>query len=177
MPAEDTPTRSYPVLRHGLAAQGGGDMDPAIDSVWFAEWRREITGALREIRRDHSDALKGVDLRLVGIESRLNEGDSTIRKHEDQLAELIDQTAEHDKRLGMVEAHQIDAIVARLTVLEEERRDRRATEEAARHQAKAAKASLLVRSRDALVISAAGAVGLALIGMLGWLLTTYAKAK
>jgi chromosome segregation ATPase len=172
---EDTPTRPYPVLRHGLEAEAGAD-GKAIDSVWFAEWRREITAALREIRRDHTESLKGIEARLSGIENRLNDGDSTIRKHDDQILELIDQAAEHGRRLGAVEAHQIDAIVARVSVLEEDRRDRRAADDAARQAAKAAKSSLWVRSRDAAVISAAGAVGLTIVGVLGWLVSLYVKA-
>lgn len=175
MAGEDTPTRPYPVLRHGLDAAAGDD-GKAIDSVWFAEWRREITAALRELRRDHNESLKGVEARLGGIENRLNDGDSTIRKHDDQILELIDQAAEHEKRIGLVEAHQIDAIVARLSVLEEDRRDRRAADEAARQVAKVAKSSLWVRSRDAAVISAGSAIGLTIIGVLGWLVSLYVKA-
>ncbi len=173
MAGEDTPTRPYPILRQGLEATADGGKP--VDSVWFAEWRREIMAALREIRHDHSDSLKGVEVRLGGIENRLNDGDSTIRKHDHQIVELIDQVVEHEKRLGLVEAHQIDAIVSRLAVLEEDRRDRRAADEASRQAAKAAKASLGVRARDAAVISAAGGVGLTIVGVLGWLITLYAK--
>jgi hypothetical protein len=172
---EETPTRPYPILREGLQLGGASEGKP-VDSVWFAEWRREITTALRDIRRDHSDALKGIEVRLGGIENRLNDGDSTIKKHGNQLVELIDQAAEHERRIGAVEAHQLDAIAARLAVLEEDRRNRTAATEAARQQAKEAKGSLWIRSRDALVISAAGGVGLAIIGLVGWLITLYAKA-
>lgn len=173
MADEETPTRPYPILRHGLEAPGG-DAKP-VDSVWFAEWRREITTALRDIRRDHSDALKGIEIRLGGIENRLNDGDSTIAKHGAQLLELIDQAAEHDRRLTVVEAHRLDAIAARLNLLEAERTQRLAHDQASLEAAKAAKGSLLIRSRDALVVSAAGGVGLAIIAFLGWLISTYAK--
>jgi ElaB/YqjD/DUF883 family membrane-anchored ribosome-binding protein len=176
MPHDDqTPTRPYPVIRSHLEIPGALDGKP-VDSVWFYEWRREIAAALRDLRKDHQEALKGVEVRLGGIEGRLNEGDSTIRKHEHQLTELIDEAAEVDKRLRIVEAHQFDAIVARLTALEDDRRERRASEKAESQQAKAIKASLWVRSRDAAVIAAAGAVGLAIVGLGGWLISLYARS-
>ena len=66
--------------------------------------------------------------------------------------------------------------MARLTALEDDRRERRASEKAESQQAKAIKASLWVRSRDAAVIAAAGAVGLAIVGLGGWLISLYARS-
>jgi len=179
MPDEDqTPTRPYEALRQPI---GGAPLEATrVDEVWFREWKRGQERDLRELRADLKEAMRGIESRLSGIEGRLNDGDATIRKHEHQLGELIDQGAEHDRRLRAVEAHQFDALQARLATLEESDRERRAREEG-RKEAKleadaATERSLWAKSRDAVVISAAGGVGLAIIGLLGWLVAAYARS-
>src|SRR5262245_26590740 len=73
--ADDTPPRPYP-------AKG------TIDAVFFHEFRREMVGALRDMRSESSNAFGQVSLRLTAIEGRLTDGQEEIAKHGFQIGEL-----------------------------------------------------------------------------------------
>lgn len=132
-----------------------------VDSVFLAEFRREVGSEFRALRRESSDANREVQQRLSGIEGQLREGNSTMAKHDGQIQELASDLAETRARM--------DKNIARIVVLEDDLKER--MRDAERNKESSFRAVVLS-------VVCAVAVGAVLSGFafFWWLFTGWVKA-
>lgn len=107
-----TPPDPFPAIRPGQ------EKDP-IDIGHLLALQRWLRDENKETRRQHGEAMVEVRQRLTGIETQLGDGKHKLAKHDEQLAELIDQGSELDRRVGVVEAWKYAQIGERVEALED----------------------------------------------------------
>ncbi len=171
---EDTPP-AVPAMRHG-----SGEHVAGIDPVWFHEWRRELSGLIKELRKSHDADMSEVRAHLSGIQGDLRDGAASIDKHDQQIGELIDTTVAIEGRLDKVERDGGTALVQRIAVLEVDKiaRDRAADVAAALAQ-QSAKSPLRLWVNDAASTAAklmGAIVASAIVGLVVWLVALWVKA-
>lgn len=170
---EDTPPAPLPLRRH---ANGDSDFVD-VDSVFMFEMRRELVAELKALRRDNSEAMSEVRMRLGAIEANLVAGAATMEKHDSQLQELVTIASDLDRRMKTMESFRVGEMELRVKVLEgaEAKRDR---EDYARRIAGAPNALSRVVSNALLgaAYAGGGAMILALGGFLWWGFSLWVKA-
>lgn len=167
--ADDTPPDELPAIGHG---HGHG----VPDLVWMWEFRREMQAAHREMRKEQAAAMNEVRTRLSAIEGRQNEGSHTLEKHSAQIIELTAETAEIELRLRRVEVDGAPPIARRLAVVEDQAKSLVEQARDVRAAVAATANSLPARMLAAFATATAAAFGPLVVGLLLWLLVTYAKA-
>lgn len=160
----------HPINRRALADAEGAAPTQAngVDSVWFHEWRRELSDRLDAWRTEVHDELRTIVQRLGGIENRMAEREATLNRHDDQIKEALDIVNELEGRITAVEQSQVLRLAERLGALEEDKRKRDTIEESSRNSVARAVAIA------ALCTGASGVV-LAVLAFIGWLIIGYAK--
>jgi hypothetical protein len=157
MGTDDTPAEEVRAHHEHHGDSVAGMIDRLANDL-----RREI----RESRKQQTEGLGSVIVRLAGIESRMQEGSIRMEKHALQIAELAMAQAETDQRVIALEKY------------ENERSKREFAEsELARERAVNARDSLVrtLGSDGLRVVAASMAAGLC---ALGWfLLVTWIRSK
>jgi hypothetical protein len=170
---DDTPPEPLPTRRASGEHVAGG-----VDSVFMFEMRRELMAEMKASRRETSEAMNEVRLRLGAIETNMAAGAQRMEQHDGQLKELIDVSAELDQRLAQQEALRVADLSARLKVLEDAELQR-SRDEYARARV-AATPSRLNGVVDDMLSSAGKAFGAAVIaavaGAAWYAFTTWVKA-
>lgn len=98
MGTDDTPPEELPTHRDH------GDIIPGMIDRLALDLRREI----RESRKQQTEGLGSVMIRLAGIENRMQEGSIRMEKHALQIIELATGQAETDERIHTLERYETE---------------------------------------------------------------------
>ena len=147
-----------------------------IDYPFFEDWRREQTKAFNELRREWSDTLTRIDLRLTGIESRMSESQLTLERHQLKIIEIDSQVTEVERRVDGLEKREVEDAIRRIRTLEEYQKAVEMRQVVERERMDQRSGGIVRSIVTTVVCTAAGSLVTAAMAFLGWLLVGYIKS-